>query len=102
MTNNYDADKETFMGVPRKSIKWHPTILYDKCNYCMECAKFCPHDVFSIDQSNEKKLIVKNNKNCVVFCRSCLKACPLDALIFPDKKEILAQIKKTRQESESK
>jgi formate hydrogenlyase subunit 6/NADH:ubiquinone oxidoreductase subunit I len=36
----------TFMGVPRAKIPWFPTIDYDKCDYCMECDKFCPHHVF--------------------------------------------------------
>jgi len=101
MVGSYDADKETFMGVPRNRIDWTPTIVYDRCNYCMECAKFCPHDVFEINESMEKKLTVKNSNNCVVFCRSCLKACPLDALTFPVKKEIIIYIKTLRNELKS-
>ncbi|MHA1674015.1 MAG: 4Fe-4S dicluster domain-containing protein [Promethearchaeota archaeon] len=101
MSQTYDADKETFMGVPRNRIKWSPTILYDKCNFCMECDKFCPHHVFEVNESAEKKLIVKNPNNCVVFCRSCLKACPLDALTFPFKKEVIGYIKNLRNELKS-
>ncbi len=37
--------EETFMGVPRSAIDWSPRIDYSKCNYCMECVKFCPHNV---------------------------------------------------------
>ena len=36
--------------------------------------------------------------NCVVFCRACAKTCALDALTFPDKKEITQLIKKLRSE----
>ena len=84
------------MGVPRTKVPWFPTILHDKCTYCMECDKFCPHNVFEKRENEEKKLVVKNHYNCVVFCRACLKACPEDALEFPDKREITAMIKDLR------
>ena len=60
----------TFMGVPREKIPWFPTIDYEKCNYCMECDKFCPHRVFERREAEERKLIVANPNNCVVFCRA--------------------------------
>ena len=52
--------ENTFMGVPREKIDWCPTIDYSKCNYCMECVKFCPHHVFETVEGAEKKLIVKS------------------------------------------
>jgi NAD-dependent dihydropyrimidine dehydrogenase PreA subunit len=88
----------TFMGVPREKISWFPTIDYGKCNFCMECDKFCPHKVFE-RQEGEVKLIVKNPTNCVVFCRACAKTCEPDALTFPDKQETTARIKEIRKES---
>ncbi|MGV8124784.1 MAG: ferredoxin family protein [Candidatus Xenobiia bacterium LiM19] len=91
--------ENTFMGVPRDKIPWYPVIDYDKCDFCMECDKFCPHKVFE-RQEGERKLIVKNRDNCVVFCRACAKTCEPDALAFPDKKEITALIKEIRKEQE--
>ena len=102
MSSKYNASTETFMGVPRTKIPWWPTIKYDKCNFCMECNKFCPHNVYEITNGENKKLIVKNNYNCVVFCRACAKACPLDALEFPEKREISKLIKKVRLEQGGK
>jgi len=90
----------TFMGVPRSRIDWYPTIDYDKCNYCMDCDEFCPHNVFEIRENEEKKLIVKNPHNCVVFCRACGKTCGLDALSFPNKTETTKRIKEVRKELE--
>ncbi len=87
----------TFMGVDRDKIDWCPRIDYSKCNYCLECDKFCPHNVFG-RHDDEKKLVVKNPLNCVVFCKSCSKTCAADALSFPDKKETLEKIKKIRSE----
>jgi NAD-dependent dihydropyrimidine dehydrogenase PreA subunit len=91
------SDK-TFMGVPREKIDWSPKIDYNKCNYCNECVEFCPHNVFEVRENDEKKLIVKNPENCVVFCRACGKTCGPDALSFPDKQETTKKIKETRKE----
>jgi len=92
--------EETFMGVPRNKIDWSPRIDYDKCNYCMECVKFCPHQVYEVRENEEKKLIVKNPDNCVVFCRACGKTCGADALSFQDKGEVTGNIKEIRKEME--
>ena len=91
--------ESTFMGVPRDKIDWSPRLDYDKCNYCMECDKFCPHNVFEVRENEEKKLIVKNPDNCVVFCRACSKTCGVDAIAFPNKSETTKFIKKIRKES---
>jgi NAD-dependent dihydropyrimidine dehydrogenase PreA subunit len=96
MTEEYDAETATFMGVLRKKIPWWPVIDYEKCNWCMKCDEFCPHKVFEKRENEEKKLIVKNPYNCVVFCRACMKLCEPDALIFQDKKEVTALIKEIR------
>lgn len=88
--------EETFMGVPRDKIGWAPRIDYGKCNYCMECVKFCPHKVYEVKENETPKLIVKNPNNCVVFCRACSKTCGLDALSFPDKIETTNKIKEIR------
>lgn len=92
--------ESTFMGVPRDKIDWSPRIDYDKCNYCMECVKFCPHDVYEVREDEDKKLIVKNPNNCVVFCRACGKTCGLDAISFPNKAEVTNKIKQLRMEME--
>lgn len=88
--------EDTFMGVLREKIPWFPTIDYGKCNYCMECDKFCPHGVF-LRQEGERKLVVANPTNCVVFCRACAKTCGPDALSFPNKVETTALIKRLRE-----
>lgn len=93
-------EESTFMGVPREKIDWSPRIDYDKCDYCMECVKFCPHNVYEVRENEEKKLIVKNPNNCVVFCRACGKTCGVDALSFPNKNETTKKIKEIRKEME--
>ena len=87
---------DTFMGVKREKISWFPTIDYSKCDFCMECDKFCPHNVF--EHSDEPKLVVANPNNCVVFCRACAKTCGPDAITFPSKPETITEIKKIREQ----
>lgn len=91
----------TFMGVPRSQIDWKPEIDYSKCNDCMECVEFCPHNVFEVRNAETPKLIVKNPENCVVFCRACAKTCGPDALIFPNKSETTKHIKQVRKEMQN-
>ena len=90
--------EDTFMGVPRNRIDWSPRLDYSKCNYCMECVKFCPHKVYEVRENEEIKLVVKNPDNCVVFCRACGKTCGPDAITFPDKVETTKKIKEIRKE----
>ena len=87
----------TFMGVPREKIPWAPTIDYARCDFCMECDKFCPHQVYQ-RHGGDVKLVVSNPANCVVFCRACAKTCGPDALSFPNKPEIIEVIKRLREE----
>jgi glycine cleavage system H lipoate-binding protein/NAD-dependent dihydropyrimidine dehydrogenase PreA subunit len=91
----------TFMGVPRSKIDWSPRIDFDKCNGCMECVEFCPHDVFEVRSDQTPSLIVKNPENCVVFCRACAITCGPDAMDFPAKNETTAHIKNIRGSSPS-
>ncbi len=91
----------TFMGVERSLIDWKPVIDYTRCDYCMECVKFCPHKVFEVRENEEIRLIIENPHNCVVFCRACSKLCGPDALSFPDKNFTTQHIKDIRKEMES-
>ena len=88
--------EDTFMGVKRERINWSPTLDYTKCDFCMECDKFCPHGVFE-RREGEIKLVVAHPNNCVVFCRACAKTCGPDAISFPDKEKTIAEIKKIRE-----
>ena len=92
----------TFMGVERDKIDWSPRIDFDVCNYCMECVDFCPHQVFEEfkdEKTGERRFIIKNPDNCVVFCRACSKTCGLDCMSFPNKAETTKRIKQLRKEA---
>ena len=90
--------ESTFMGVQRDKIDWNPKIDYSRCDFCLECTKFCPHKVFEVRETDAVRLIVRNPHNCVVFCRACSKICGPDALSFPDKHTTTERIKEIRKE----
>jgi len=48
----------------------------EKCNACMECAKFCPTSNITIEQDQ-----LKFGKNCTA-CMRCLNFCEKDAIVY--------------------
>ena len=91
--------EETFHGVPRNKIPWHPTIDYEKCISCGKCVDYCTLGVYTFEeQQGKKRSIVKNPNNCVVFCNGCGGICPSGAIKHPSKKEVGKIINKLRKE----
>ena len=86
---------EEYHGTHRCEIPWNPTIDYDKCIDCETCVDYCKLGVFEVvENQREKRPIVKNPNNCVVFCTGCQEQCPVGAINFPSKKETRKIIKK--------
>jgi len=60
---------------------------------------YCKLGVFEVvENQGEKRPIVKNPNNCVVFCTGCQEQCPVGAINFPSKKEtreIIKELEKT-------
>ena len=71
---------ETWNGIPREKINWHPTIDYKKCNRCLSCFRKCTHGVYSLSDGKPK---VTSPKNCVVGCTGCQSVCPSGAISHP-------------------
>lgn len=62
------------------SKNWYPNINYEKCIGCLNCVKFCPHEVFEV---SEGKPQVQRPGNCIEFCRGCQRgACDNGAIEF--------------------
>ena len=86
---------EEYHGIHREKIPWYPTIDYNKCVNCGTCVDYCKLGVYDVvDEQGEKKTIVKNPNNCVVFCTGCQGQCPASAINFPSKQETRKLIKK--------
>jgi NAD-dependent dihydropyrimidine dehydrogenase PreA subunit len=95
--------EETFHGVPRNKIPWHPTIDYSKCVSCGKCVNYCKLGVYEFEEQNGKlKPVVKNPTNCVVYCNGCDAVCPQAAISHPSKKETakaITQLRKAQKQS---
>lgn len=93
--------EETYEGVPRSKIPWHPTIDYDKCTSCGTCVNYCTvggFGVFTFEKKDGKKRpIVKNPNNCIVFCIGCEAQCLEGAIKFPSSEAIQEIIEKLQQ-----
>ena len=71
---------ETWNGIPREKINWHPTINYRKCDGCLSCFRKCKHGVYSLSDGKPK---VTSPRNCVVGCTGCQSLCPAGAISHP-------------------
>ncbi len=78
-----------YMGIDRDRISWQPYIDAEKCTGCGTCEDFCPNDVFGMAGD---VMSVANPLNCVPACDRCAGECPVSAITFPSKEDLLKQI----------
>ena len=91
--------EQTWHGIPRDKIPWHPTIDYEKCARCGKCVEYCTLGTYSsAGENGKRKPIVKNPNNCVVLCSGCDSICPEGAISYPSKKHTREIIKVLRKE----
>ncbi|MGQ9459402.1 MAG: 4Fe-4S dicluster domain-containing protein [Anaerolineae bacterium] len=76
-------------GIPREEIPWYPTIDYDTCVGCQECFGFCQNGVYAWDDNDHHPVVV-NPYQCVVGCSACAQLCPMGAIRFPTREEMIA------------
>lgn len=84
----------SYMGIPREEIPWFPTIDPEKCTNCGACKDFCANDVFA---AGEAAMEVVWPLNCVVGCNSCTRACPAEAISFPNNEELIKVLRELRE-----
>jgi len=92
-----EMSSETWHGIPRSKIPWHPKIDYEKCISCGKCVEYCTLGAFEFEEKDGKKRpVVKNPNNCVVLCTGCEKICPAGAIKHQSKKETRETIRNLR------
>jgi NAD-dependent dihydropyrimidine dehydrogenase PreA subunit len=92
-----EMSSETWHGIPRSKIPWHPKIDYEKCISCGKCVEYCTLGAFEFEEKDGKKRpVVKNPNNCVVLCTGCDEICPAGAIKHQSKKETRDAIKNLR------
>lgn len=78
-------------NIPRDKVRWHPTVNYGLCIGDHVCVDFCPNDVFAWDE-DQKHPVVQHPQHCALGCDSCAQLCPAEAITFPSKAELQAQL----------
>jgi ferredoxin len=91
--------EQTWHGIPRDKIPWHPTINYERCVSCGKCLDYCSLSAYEFKEDKGKRNpIVSKPNNCVVLCSGCDSICPSGAITHPSKKqtqEIIRSLRKT-------
>jgi len=82
-------------SIPRGEVPWRPSINPKLCNGCQSCVDACPGDVYDWDGALGHPIVARMG-SCVVFCMDCAKACPEDAITFPNKDKVVEQVKQLR------
>jgi NAD-dependent dihydropyrimidine dehydrogenase PreA subunit len=95
--------EQTWHGIPRDKISWHPSIDYEKCIGCGKCVEYCTLGTYTLENKNgERKPVVKNPNNCVVLCSGCDSICPAYAISHPSKKQTQEIIRNLRKKYPTK
>lgn len=63
---------------------WFPTIDYERCTTCGQCADFC---LFGVYEKTTDKVVVVNPEGCKNNCPACARICPHTAIVFPKYKQ---------------
>ncbi len=79
-------------GVPRRQIKWIPTIAADRCTGCGLCVTSCYRGVLAFDYETDQAVVV-TPRMCVVGCTTCAGLCPEDAVSLPARSYLQQLIK---------
>ena len=95
--------EETWHGIPRSEILWHPTIDYKKCVSCGKCVEYCKLGTYEFEEIKGQKMpVVKNPNNCVVLCNGCDAICPAKAIKHPSKIATRKLVRNLRETSSGK
>jgi NAD-dependent dihydropyrimidine dehydrogenase PreA subunit len=90
--------EETYEGIPRNKIVWHPIINYEKCITCGKCVEFCHANAYGFEgKGTTKKTVVKDLNACVVLCKGCEDICPSGAISHPSVEETEKSIRKLQE-----
>jgi len=88
---------DSYAGVPRERIAWHPTIDPERCRpeQCqLNCIAWCPQGVYEREASG--RVVVARPLTCTVGDISCSFQCPLDAISFPSKRDLRQMLQRAR------
>ena len=91
----------TWHGVPRVEIRWHPTVVAECCIGCGLCATSCGRGVYAFDYDANRPVVVALDM-CMVGCTTSATLCPQDAIEFPSRGYIQQLIRERKLLRQSK
>jgi NAD-dependent dihydropyrimidine dehydrogenase PreA subunit len=74
-------DYGTWLGHPRETIPWFPTVNQDLCDGCGRCLDLCSKGCLA--PTADGKVRVADPFLCIVGCSSCTDVCTPEAITFP-------------------
>ena len=86
---------DTWHGIPRGEITWHPTVVADRCSGCGLCVTSCGRGVYAFDYEQNGPVVVAPDR-CMVGCTTCATICLQDAIEFPSRGYIRGLIRARR------
>jgi CDP-4-dehydro-6-deoxyglucose reductase, E3 len=92
MTN---ATSNTWHGMPREQIHWHPSVVAERCAGCGMCVTSCGRGVYAFDYEKNKPVVIRPMM-CMVACTTCANICLQDAIEFPSTGAIRQIIRKNK------
>ena len=90
-----EIPNETWHGIPRTEIQWHPSVVAERCVGCGVCVTSCGRGVYAFDYAGNKPVVAGPDK-CMVGCTTCATICLQDAIEFPSRGYIRGIIRRKR------
>lgn len=89
------SQNDSWHGIPRSNINWHPSVVAERCVGCGMCVTSCGRGVYTFDYEG-KKPVVEGSDKCMVGCTTCATICLQDAIEFPSRGYIRGIIRRKR------
>ena len=82
MASQEKTGQDSWHGIPREKIEWHPTVDNELCIGCGICVIGCGPGVYKFDYEKRHSVVAYPLK-CKVGCVTCENTCPTRAISFP-------------------
>ena len=86
---------DSWHGIPRAEINWHPTVVPERCVGCGLCVISCGRGVYTYDHAQALAAVDKPDM-CMVGCTTCATLCLHDAIEFPSQGYVRQLIRQHR------
>ena len=86
------SQNDSWHGIPRGDISWHPCVVAERCVGCGMCVTSCGRGVYAFDYERNRPTVIAP-RQCMVGCTTCATICLQDAIEFPSRGHIRGLIR---------